>query len=80
MCSLVVGLLSAPARVVFLVLRDARGGGIGVYTTPSTNPEGVSFDSRGRQPTDTGQLSPSNPEGVTLGLSIWIDYRSVAAR
>ena len=52
---------------------------MGVHTTVRTNPEGVTFGSRGRQPTDTGNPSSSNPEGVTLKLSICIDYRHAAA-
>ena len=59
--------------------RPSRGA-IGVYTTASSNPEGVTFASRKRRLKDTGRQSSSNPEGVALGLSIGIDYRHAPGR
>ena len=51
---------------------------IGIYTTSSTNPEGVTFASRGREPTDIGRVSSSNPEGVTFALPMGVDHRTDA--
>ena len=38
--------------------------GLGIYATPSTNPEGVALASRGREPTDTATCHHQTPKGL----------------